>query len=376
MTMRIMQSPPGAQTVIDGRRYVYFVGTGYLGLQGHPAVIEAGCEAMRQYGIGSATSRTGFGNTPPVLDVERQAARFFDADDSIYFSTGYVGNHILVLTLEDTFDAVFVDELSHYCVFEAARLSGRPVHRFRHRDAEDLAAALKRELNPSARPLVLSDGVFAARGAIAPAADYHRVLADYPGAALAVDDAHAVGTLGEHGHGTFEHAGLSGANTTDDSAGPRLFFSGTLSKAVGGYGGIIPGSAAFIAQLKATSPYYRGASAPPIPAAAATARALQLIQEEPEMRTRLRENVAAVKTGLRGLGLEVDDTPAPIICLPIGDAQNMKRIQADLMQQGVVIAHMASYSGLGPEGALRVAVFATHTQEMIDQLLEGLRKLV
>lgn len=118
--MPLMQSPPGAHTLIDGRRYLYFAGTGYLGLQGHPEVIRAACEATERYGVGSATSRTGFGNTPPVLEVERRAADLFGLDGAFYFMSGYVANSILILAFAETFDAVFVDELSHYCVFEAA----------------------------------------------------------------------------------------------------------------------------------------------------------------------------------------------------------------------------------------------------------------
>ncbi len=203
-------------------------------------------------------------------------------------------------------------------------------------------------------------------------------MADYPGALLCVDDAHGLGVLGDRGRGTFEHAGLfdRGVNVepTHDNS-PRLLFCGTLSKAIGGFGGIIPGSSAFIEQLKKTSNYYRGASAPPVPAAAATARALQLVIAEPAMRTRLWDNVRTLKSGLRDLGLHTDDTPVPIICLSIGTADNMRRIQTELMQRGIVIAHMATYSGLGPEGALRIAVFATHTDEMINQLLGELESL-
>ncbi len=377
--MRLMQSPPGVQTVIDGRPYLYFAGTGYLALQGHAEVIRAACDAMQKYGVGSATSRTGFGNVPPTLDVERTAARFFGLDDAFYFFSGYVGNHILALMAADQFDALFVDELSHYSVFEATQLTGRPVFRFRHRDPDDLRASLRKNLPPAGRPLLFSDGVFSARGTIAPVAEYHAVLRDYPGSIVCVDDAHAVGVLGDHGRGTFEHAGLfdRGANVkpTHDNS-PQLLFCGTLSKAIGGFGGIIPGSSAFIEQLKKTSNYYRGASAPPVPAAAATARALQLVIAEPAMRTRLWDNVRTLKSGLRDLGLHTDDTPVPIICLSIGTADNMRRIQTELMQRGIVIAHMATYSGLGPEGALRIAVFATHTDEMISQLLGELGSLL
>jgi len=377
-----MQSPPGAHTVIDGRRYLYFAGTGYLGLQGHAEVIRAACEATEQYGIGSANSRTAFGNLPPTLDVERQAAAFFGVEDAFYFASGYLGNHILALMLENQFDAVFVDELSHYSVFEAVRLSGRPVFRFRHGEPEHLAGSLKTHLEPGQRPLVAGDGVFAARGTIAPVAQYRSVLAEYPGAILSIDDAHGLGVLGMEGRGTFEHAGLfdRGVNCHGDvhpgSDCPRLFFCGTLSKAIGGYGGIIAGSGEFIERLKSTSPHYGGASAPPVPAAAATARAIQIVRARPEMRMRLWKNAEALKSGLCRMGLEADDTPVPIACLTLGDAENMRRIQRELMRRGIVIAYMAAYSGLGPEGALRLAVFATHTEEMIAQLLEQMRRLV
>ncbi len=380
--MTVMQSPPGAHTVIDGRQYVYFVGTGYLALQGHPEVIGAACDATRKYGIASATSRSGFGDTPPVLDVERHAAELFGSDEAFYFMSGYVGNSILALTLDDSFDAVFVDELSHYCVFEAARLSNRPVFSFGHCDAERLRSSLAKRLKPKQRPLVASDGVFAARGAIAPVADYLKVLGDYPGAILSVDDAHALGVLGEHGRGTYEHAGLFGHGVNDmakrgegDDA-TRLCLCGTLSKAIGGYGGIIPGSSHFMRRLKAATHYYNGASAPPVPAAAATARALELIAADPGMGTRLWTNVRALKSGLRDLGLTVDDTPVPIICLTIGDGENMQRIQRELMQRGVLIASRAVYSGIGTVGAPRVAVFSTHTVGMIGQLIDELRRLL
>jgi len=382
--MPVMQSPPGSHTRIDGREYLYFAGTGYLGLQGHPEVIRAACEATQRFGIGSATSRTGFGNTPPVLEVERRCAEFFALEEAFYFASGYMGNTILVEILRGLIDVVFVDELSHYSVLEAARLTGCPVFRFRHCHPEDLQAKLRASLKPGQRPLVMSDGVFAARGTIAPVAEYRAALSDYPGSVLCIDDAHGLGVLGAGGRGALEHAGVldAGVNGEADAAthrwvpGPRLLLCGTLSKAVGGFGGIIPGTRPLIEQLKTASPYYGGASAPPVPAAAATARALELIASNPNMRTRLWANVAALKDGLRRMGLEVDDTPVPIVCLTIGDAENMQRIQRELMGRGIVIAYLAAYAGLGPQGALRLAVFSTHTGEMIGQLLDEFGRLV
>ena len=149
-----------------------------------------------------------------------------------------------------------------------------------------------------------------------------------------------------------------------------------MSKAVGGYGGIIPGSRALVEHIKRHSPYFGGASPPPAPVAAATARAIELVLAEPERRTRLWSNVRFLKDGIRRLGFDVDDTPVPIVCLTIGAAENMQRIQERLMSRGIAIAYMPTYSGLGPAGALRIAVFATHTEEMIRQLLDELERVV
>jgi len=389
--MPVIQSPPGPETVIDGRRYLYFGGTGYLGLQAHPEVIRAACRATEQYGIGSATSRSGFGDTPPVVEVERRAAEFFGTEDAFYFPSGYFGADVLVTALEDRFDAVFVDELAHYSVLEAARVSGQPVFAFMHRSADVLRGALKAKLKPGGRPLVLTDGVFAALGDIAPVAEYVKVLAEYPGATLVIDDAHAAGVLGDNGRGTYEHAGLWSAAV---NAGPigycdssfaevpqgqasqpgHLSACATLSKALGGYGGIVAGTQAFVRWLKQSSPYFTGTSPPPVPIAAASAKALEIALAQPQLRQRLWQNVGAVKRGLRAMGLEVDDTPVPIVSLAIGDAANMQRLHREMADRGVFVPYMSTYSGLGAAGALRLAVFATHTKAMIEQLLDELRR--
>lgn len=380
--MPVMESPPGAETVVDGRRYLYFAGTGYLGLQGHPEVIRAACEATERYGVGSATSRARFGNTPPIIEAEREAARLFGTEDAFHFMSGYVGNEILARAIEGEVDCVFIDQCSHYCVFDAARRLGKPMHEFRHCDAEGLAEKLRDKLPPRGRPLVMSDGVFSARGAIAPVTEYREILGSYPGATLIIDDAHGLGVLGTNGRGTLEHAGLLqlGVNVElpdgRKPGSPCLLMCGTLSKALGGYGGIIPGTRAMIERIRSTSHYYAGASPLPIPAAAASAQALRLVMAHPEMRTRLWDNVRILKSGLRQMGLEVDDTPVPIICLTLGTADNMQRIQRELAARGILIAYMPTYSGIGPEGALRVAVFSTHTDEMIGRLVEELRELV
>jgi len=110
--------------------------------------------------------------------------------------------------------------------------------------------------------------------------------------------------------------------------------------------------------------------------AAGCARAIELVLEDPGMLTRLHENARRLRNGLRGLGIEVDDTPVPIICVVLDTVEQMQQVQAELMEQGILIAYNPKYSDLGPKGGIRIAVFATHTEEMIQRLLDGVAKVV
>ncbi len=382
--MPTMQTPAGPHAVIDGRQYLYFAGTGYLGLHGHPEVIGAACEAAEQYGMGSATSRTrtGFGDTPPALLVEERAAEFFDCEAALYLPSGYLAPQALLPALHDTCDVILLDEHCHYALRDAARLLGKPVVAFRHRDPGNLLEQLRLHSAGNRRPLVATDGVFPATGSLAPVADYHRILKSYPGGSLLVDDAHGVGVLGEHGRGRLEDAGLfdesvnayanePGVETA--STGPRMYFCASLSKAMGGYGGIIPGTRRFVEWMKIQSPVYSGATPPPPPIAAASAEGLRIVQCEPELRERLHANTRTLKAGLRSIGFDVADGPAPIASICLDSAERMQHLRQELASCGILIAYFAQYQGLPPQGALRIAVFATHTEAMIARLLDELR---
>jgi 7-keto-8-aminopelargonate synthetase-like enzyme len=374
----LMEGPPGAMTRIDGRDYLYFGGTSYLGLSGRAEVVEAARDALSRYGIHTATSRTGYGNSPLTLEVERRAIEFFGTEASFYYASGYVGNHILSSAVADRADVVLADESSHYSLAEASRLLGRPVVTFRHRDVDDLQQKLRELAPPGQRPLVLTDGIFSVSGAIAPVDQYVEVLKDYRQATILVDDAHGFGAIGRNGRGTLDHLGLWGDRVNGDPArdGVAIYVCGTLSKAVGGFGGILPGSRALMDRMRQSSHYYDGASAPMSAAAGATAKALEIVLHEPQLRRQLADNAARLRIGLRSLGLTIEEWPTPIVGLSIGSAENMRRIHDQLRHSGIIVPYFAAYSGSGPAGRLRIAVFATHTGEMLDRLVEELRKVV
>ncbi len=377
--MFTLEGPPNARTIVNGRPCLYFVGTGYLGLQARAEPRQAAEDALRRYGLHAATTRAGLGNVAPLVELEREAARFFNVEDSLYLVSGYACNRVVLDAFADSFDAVLFDERSHYSMLDA--LAGRDLARyeFRHRDSTHLGELLKTRLSKNARPLVVTDGVFASSGAIAPMSEYARILDERPGSALLVDDAHGVGVLGANGRGTLEYEGLTNRpiNSAEPSAANcRIFLTATLSKALGGYGGIIPGARSFVEKLKNSSHWFDGISAPPTAIAAAGRKSLELAQNEPELRERLNKNAAQLKNGLRRLGLDVDDFPTPISGISIGSKENMRQIQAALFEQNVAVAFMPKYAGSSGEGAIRLAVFATHDEAMIDELLTKLGKLL
>jgi 7-keto-8-aminopelargonate synthetase-like enzyme len=139
---------------------------------------------------------------------------------------------------------------------------------------------------------------------------------------------------------------------------------------------VIAGSAAFLARVRRSSGWYRGAAGAAAPVAAATAKGLELVAAQPELRRRLAENVAALRAGLAEMGLEVAPGPSPIIALRLESSGRMRRVQRRLAGQGIIIAYVRDYVGAGTEGLLRIAAFATHTQAMIERLLENMRQVL
>ena len=360
-----MQSPVGPRVVIGGRERDYFSGTGYLGLHSHPEVVQAAVETIGRYGIATATSRGGYGEHAVYDQLEAEARRFFGVEKVLYYPSGYLSAAILAQGLRARFDAIFIDDAAHYSLWDGARAVGRPVTGFCHCDPDDLAKKLRAYLTPGAKPMVLSDGVFPISGEIAPAPAYREVLAEYEGAWLCLDDAHATGVLGRNGRGTLDHYGLQEPN----------FIAGhTLSKAIGGYGGLIPGPAELLGEVERASRVTVGASPPPLPVAAAAAKALELACD-PEIRERLWQNVARARAGIRALGWELADTPVPILCLCARPGLDLGAIKNRLFERDICVAHVTGYSSTPAGGALRIAIFATHTAEQIDRLVEGLRQV-
>ena len=361
-----MQGPVGARTVFNGREFDYFSGTGYLGLQSHPAVIQATVDAVQRYGLSTASSRGGFGEHPVYDELEREACAYFRAEKALYFASGYLGMSILTQGSNLRFDHIFIDAAAHFSLWDAARATNKPFTVFHHASPERLDEALRRELLPGERPLVLSDGLFPISGEIAPLPAYLELTGRFHGLVF-LDDAHAVGVLGDNGRGTLDYYGIQAGEART---------CGTLAKALGGYGGVIWGEAGFIDHLDQESAVCVGASPPPLVVAAASARALAVARLSPELLRSLRANVAQARAGLRSLGWELEDTPSPILCLGGRAGISLERIKAGLFEQGIAVTLVRGYTSTPPGGALRIAIFATHSGEQIERLVTTIRSLL
>lgn len=360
-----MESPMGARTVFNSQEMDYFSGTGYLGLQNHPEVIQAAISALQRYGTATGTSRGGFGEHPIYDGLEEAGRAFFGASGVLYFASGYLGMMVLTQATGELYNHIFIDSSAHFSLWDAAQATNLPITVFHHRQPQALQEKLEHDLLPHERPLVLSDGIFPISGEIAPLPDYLALVKPYNGLVY-LDDAHALGVLGENGRGTPEYYEVNEESCRS---------CGTLAKALGGYGGVIWGTAKWTEQIDRASRVIAGSSPPPLGVAAASARALEIARSSPGLRQTLWANVARARAGLRTAGWDLEETPSPIICLAGRQGTSLERIKAGLLEQGIAVPLVRNYSSTPAGGALRIAIFATHSSQQIDRLVAAISSL-
>jgi 8-amino-7-oxononanoate synthase len=358
---RAITGPVSARMTIDGRPYINFFGAGYLALSDIP---EIRCAVMRAVQSGVPYSRQVpalLGAIDPIFDqLESTAAAACGTEASVYFASGYMIGRVGLAGTAQSFDLLAIDESAHYNLSEAAALTGLPTFPYRHCDVDALCEVLRGELRPKQRPLVITDGAFATSGRIPPLASYATVLAPYEGR-LFIDESHSFGIVGENGRGAaelcgVEHVSLRGA---------------TLSKAFCAEGAIIGCSAESAGRVRFTPPI-RGACAGSCLSAIAATASIEYVARRPELRQDLAVMSRYLRSRLRSLGIDVADTPAPIVSFQLGSRQDMLALQQRLFDRGIYILH-SDYIGAGHEGIIRCAVFRDHTRDDIDALVEALR---
>jgi len=342
-----------------GRRLVYFAGCDYHRLASHPRVLAAVRRGLKRFGLNVASSRKTTGNHALYEELERELARFFQAERAVLVDNGYMTNLAVAQALRGGFTHVLLDARSHTSVADAAVLLGAKVVPFAHRDVADFTRQLRR-LGRGARPIVFTDGMFSHDGSVAPLTEY---LAALPAdAMLLVDDAHGAGVLGTRGRGTPSHCGVRDA---------RVIQTVTLSKAFGAFGGAILGTRALAEAVLTKSRCFTGATPVPLPLAAGALESLRVFRANPKLQARLHANAAWLKARLRAGGLELPDAPGPIVPVIPKSAKEAARLQRRLLAAGLHPPFIR-YPG-GPEGGyFRFVVSSEHTRAQLAKLAEAL----
>lgn len=370
-TRRTVEPAGGAHLRVDGVPMLAFCSNDYLGLSGHPALVEAACESARSVGVGAGASPLVSGHSAANAALEADLARFVGLPRALYFYAGYATNIGIVPALVGDGDALFSDALNHACLIDGARLSRARIHRYPHADLVALDAALA--TSPARRKLVITDAVFSMDGDVA---DIRALLAlcERHDALLLLDDAHGFGVLGPQGRGALAEAGLTGAQ-----ASRRVLYMATLGKAAGVSGAFVAGDAALVEWLlQKTRSYIFATAAPPLLARALQA-SLALIEAEEWRRTHLARLVQRLRAGaaplLHGTPWQLGASRTAVQAVVIGPNDQALAAMEGLRRRGLWVP--AIRPPTVPEGTarLRIALSAAHTEADVDRLLQALAAL-
>jgi 8-amino-7-oxononanoate synthase len=349
----------GVQVARGERRLISFSCNDYLNLTHHPAVKAAARAALEAYGAGAGASRLVTGDHPEIEALERDLAAFKGTEAACVFGSGYLANIGIVPVLAgEANDIVYIDELAHACLWAGAQLTPARVETFRHNDAAHLAGLMRETRAHARHALVLTDGVFSMGGDIAPLDALSDLCAAYD-AWLMADDAHGLGVVGE-GRGSL--ALFPGARVP--------LQMGTLSKALGSYGGYLcaPRAVIDLVKTRARSLVY-STGLPPASAAAARA-GLAIVGAD---RARTARPLAHARRFARALDLP--PAQSAIVPLIVGDAAAALRAGAALEEQGFLAVAIRPPTVPAGTARLRFAFTADHTEEQIDRLAAAVATL-
>jgi 8-amino-7-oxononanoate synthase len=351
-----------AEVMLGDRPILMFGSNNYLGLTTNPEVKAAAKHAIDLYGTGCSGSRMLNGTLDLHVQLEAALARFMKRETALVFGTGFQTNLGALSTIAQKGDVIVADRNIHASILDGCLASFARTTRYRHNDMADLEKVLA-SLQPDEGRLIAVDGVFSMEGDTANLPEIVR-LARTHNARIYVDEAHAIGVLGREGRGTSEHYGVE--SDVD-------VVMGTFSKSFASIGGFVAARREVIEFIKHHSrAFIYSASLAPANAAAVL-KAIQIIEREPERRTRLRDVSAMVRRELGGLGFKLLQGVTPIVPVVVDDEVLVCKFFWELMSEGIytnpVLAPAVSHS------LLRISCMATHTDEQAERLLESMHRV-
>lgn len=363
-TLNYLESPQAPRVFMEGRGEVIILSSNnYLGLSAEPSVVEAGHEALEEFGAGTASVRFICGTFTIHRDLEKALALLVGTEASLSFVSCWNANEALPTTLLTEKDIVLSDQLNHASIIDAIRLA-KAITKctsgvYEHKNLADLDAKLA-AANDREVKMVITDGIFSMEGAIADLPGLQDVCRKH-GALLVVDDSHATGVLGRTGRGTAEHYGMLGKIDVITS---------TLGKALGGAaGGFVAGSEALCDYLTQRSRPQLFSNALPCTVAGSALAAVRFLEAHPERVAQLRDNTVYFRGRLSELGFKPIAGETPIVPVIIGETADAIRMSQMLLDEGVFV------TGFGypvvPQGTARVRcqISAAHTRDDLDRAL-------
>ena len=342
---RIIASPQGAWIQLaDGSKVLNLCANNYLGLSGHPTLIEAAKEGVERWGYGLSSVRFICGTQTLHKNLEKKVSEFLGTDDTILYSSCFDANGGLFETLLTNEDAILSDALNHASIIDGIRLCKAQRFRYKTNDMADLEEKLK-EAASARFKMIATDGVFSMDGTIANLKDICALAEKYD-ALVMVDDSHAIGVCGKTGRGSSEY---------NDVMGRVDIIAGTFGKALGGASGGLPsGRKEIIAILRQRSrPYlFSNTMAPTV--AAASLKALEMVMGSNDLVKKLQENTQYFRQGMADAGFTIQEGDHPIIPVMLGDAVLAGKMAEKLLEEGVYV--IAFSYPVVPKGTARIRI--------------------
>jgi 8-amino-7-oxononanoate synthase len=360
-----IQSSPGPVVKLAARRLINFASNDYLGLAGDDRLIQAAMAATKEFGTGATGSRLLSGHRDLHQQLEQAIANLKKTEDALVFSSGYLANLGAIVSVVGKRDLILSDKYNHSSLKNGAALSGATALEYSHCNLEDLTAKLEQNRARYRKCLIITDSVFSMDGDLCPLPQLLALAAKFNCMVL-VDEAHATGVFGVSGAGCAEHFGCTGT---------PLIQVGTLSKALGSLGGYVAGSAALIDFLRNRAPSWIYTTALTPADAAAALEAVRIVQQEPERRVRLRQNIETFKNcAITNHQLPISNSLSPIFSLPLKDAASALTVGSKLKEMGIFAA--AIRPPTVSVSRIRISLMATHELAHLQQLVEALEEVL
>lgn len=360
---QLIESCPGPRVKLAGNWLINFASNDYLGLAGDDRLIQAAVAATQEFGTGTTGSRLVGGHRDLHRQLEQAIANLKQTEDALVFSSGYLANLGAIASIVGQRDLILSDKYNHSSLKNGATLSGAQTVEYDHCNVEDLKAQLEQNRASYRKCLIVTDSIFSMDGDLCPLPQLLDLAKQFNCMVL-VDEAHATGVFGASGAGCVEHFGCTGET---------LIQVGTLSKALGSLGGYVAGSTALIDFLRNRAPTWIYTTGLTPADTAAALEAVKIVQQEPDRRDRLQQNIEALKYGANQNQLPISNSDSPIFSFLLKDAATALAASSQLKEMGIFAP--AIRPPTVSVSRIRISLMATHELAHLQQLVEALGQI-